>query len=167
MATTNPFTTGGGVAIEGDPVQALAAQVNRINKTALYAPAPGALTRDLASAALLLMQTIAIAAAVSDPYATDQLTELTAAMQNDPVGYVSARIVPITQALAVYGDRLGLPPASVGITKKDPRFKIKWDGWMYTSAIAASLTALIAVTSAAKYLATRRRAAPAPAPAAP
>lgn len=155
---TDPFNTSGGVAIQGDPVQALAAQVNRITKAELYAPAPGQISRDLASSALVLMQTIAIAAAINDPYAVDQLNAITAAMKQDPIGYVRPRVVQITQALAVYGDSLGLPPAKAGITQKDPRFGIKWDGWMYTGAIAAGLTALIAVTATAKRLATRRAA---------
>lgn len=151
-----PFTTGGGVAIQGDPVQALAAQVNRLTKQNLYAPAPGQLTRDLASSALVLMQTIAIAAAIRDPYAVDQLNTLTAALAQDPVGYVSSHVVQITQALAVYGDQLKLPPAKAGITKADPRFGIKWDAWMYTGAIAGGLASLIGAVTLAKRLSRSR-----------
>lgn len=153
----DPFHTSSGVAVQGDPVVALAAQVNRINGKAQFAPAPGQLSVDLALAALVIMQTITIAAAVSDPLAVDQLNAITAAFKSNPVGYVAPRITQITQAIAIYGDTLGIPPAKIGITQKDPRFSIKWDGWMWVGALAAGATALLGAVVGARRLALRAR----------
>lgn len=154
---TDPFSTSGAQVVQGDPVQALAAQVNRLVEKQLYAPAPGQLTRDLAASALVLMQTIAIAAAVTDPLAADQVGVLTQALK-DPVNYVAPRVTQITQALAIYGDQLGLAPAKTGITQRDPRFTRKWDGWMWTGAIALGLTAALGASRIAKRLARPRAA---------
>jgi hypothetical protein len=149
-----PFISSGAV-ISGDPVVALAAQVNRILERELYAPAPGQLSRDLAASAIVLMQTISIAAAVHDPMAAEQVGELTQALK-DPVPYVSSRVAQMARALAIYGDQLGKPPAKEGITKRDPRFGRKWDGWMWASAIGGLGVAALGAGLAAKRLATRR-----------
>lgn len=144
----DPFAKQSGMVIWGDPVIALAAQVNRLTESQLYSPAPGQLSRDLASSAIMLMQTIAIAAALTDPGATDEVNALTQAMK-DPVPYVAPRVPQITRALAIYGDRLGRSPAQVGITKRDPRFSHKWDTWMWLSVVgAASITAIGAMVAA-------------------
>lgn len=147
----DPFQSSGGVTIQGDPIQALAAQVNRITRQTTFTPAPGQLTRDLATSAIVLMQGIALAAAPSDPYAAQQATELAQAIRN-PTDYVSARVTQITQALAVYGDAKGLPPAKVGITRRDPRFAVKWDGWMWAGALAAGLSVAIGAATLARRL---------------
>lgn len=153
----DPFAITSGQAVSGDPVVALAAQVNRILERPLYAPAPGALSRDLAASAIVLLQTIAIAAAVTDPHAAEQVNVLTQALR-DPITYVSPRVKQITRALSIYGDQLGRPPAEVGITERDPRFARKWDGWMWASAIGGLGTLALAASRIAKRLGRQRTA---------
>ena len=153
----DPFVPSG-QAVQGDPVIALAAQVNRVLQQELYAPGPGQLSRDLASSAIVLMQTIAIAAAITDPLAADQVGLLTQALAKDPIGYVSPRVKQITQALAIFGDQLGRPAAKVGITTRDPRFTRKWDAWMWASAIGVGLTAALGAGLVAKRLGRARAA---------
>ncbi len=123
LVTANSITP----EISGSPLVAFYAQLNRFRKHAGQAEFPlaaGTITPDAAYTALLLLQARLVSGLVSlpDPAVLQEQQKLEAAMR-DAVGYVSPRLVEVTQTLAIYGDLIGLPVAKVGITTSALRKK--------------------------------------------
>lgn len=107
-------------AITGDPTIALVAQINRWRARAnlpLYPLTVEALDRPVALEALgLLQQRLATDLAMTaDISVMNEMVRLQQAVAQDPLGYVRANRVVVTQTLALYGNSLGLPPAVYGI----------------------------------------------------
>jgi hypothetical protein len=112
---TSIIQAGQGAPVIGDPVLALAAQINRFQKAAglpLVAATPGAVTLDIASRALALklqQLTAALAANPGDAATASQIQAIIAA-QGNPIPYVQANLAALTQQLQAFADaQLGKP----------------------------------------------------------
>lgn len=141
--------------IQGDPVQALIAQLNRFASVDNVAPfTSNVLDTNVSLRALnLLRRQAETAKAGGDPSAQDLLNELSQPLTiMDPRSYISARIAQTTHILANYGDSLKLPTAKVGITTRDPRFQKKWGPWKWALAIAGIGAATIGAGIAAQRI---------------
>jgi hypothetical protein len=122
---TDPGKTGLAPGIQGDPVIALIAQLNRYRK-AKNAPelplVPGPLTPAIALEALTILRDRLNAAntRLPDPSTAKQLAEiqrlLTASIPMAYLGYAFANIDLITQQLALNANAQGYAPAKAGIT---------------------------------------------------
>lgn len=146
--------------IQGDPMVALVAQLNRFRtRQKLTQPLPelplvaGPITNEIAIEAITLLQARALSA-IEDPLAAASANELTIALRQ-PIQYVAPRVSSIAQMLALFGDSLGLPPAKAGITRADPRFVKTWDVWMWASVLGSVGLASILVAFGARRLRAR------------
>lgn len=126
---------GAGPVIQGDPVVALLAQLNRFAGKTLSPPG-GAAPRKYVSAEFTLgataFDTRAASSAVAiliDRYQYAPLTGYDKSKViwatsglDDPKTFVLANLDIIVPQIALYGDSLNLPAAPVGITTRDPKF---------------------------------------------
>jgi len=127
---------GTSVMVQGDPVVALIAQLNRFagkqvtlssGKKATYVKAPfalatGKITDAIAtSAAMILVDRFQDAPL--ETYDQTSVDWAIAGLAGDTVAFVTGNLATITVAISQFGDKLGLEPAKVGITKRDPRFQ--------------------------------------------
>ncbi len=143
--------------VQGDPVVALIAQVNRFAGRSLkigtcgsraYVPRAfplnGGLTDAVTTAAALIIHDryACVAVQIVNPQ------KLQWAIQgiSDSIAFVSQNLDEITLTLAQVGDSLGLSPANVGITTVDPKLKPKsklpyivFGGSLLVAAIVAGL----------------------------
>ena len=124
--------------VSGDPTIALIAQVNRFRRSAgqperQLVAMP--ITADLANEVINIERARVSKAytVVKDPQVLLMIKALDAAMAN-PVAYVAPRATSLTQSIALYGDALGLPPASVGITTVSTAFG--WSGLRWAMTLA-------------------------------
>lgn len=122
------------VAVQGDPVVALIAQVNRfVGKSRGVGSVPFPLASSLddsfigtklaTSAIIIALQRIDAAPLMLQDHKHKR--QLSDALTN-PVPYVRAHLNQLTTTIAQFGDSKGLAPAAVGITKADPRFTPKF-----------------------------------------
>lgn len=105
--------------ITGDPVKALIQQVNRFAPPAppayaiIAAPFPlatGAVTLDVATAAMLILQRSALDPTMSGIGSVAVVAGIAIGML-DPVGYVTSNIAAVISTIQLYGDSVGLPSA--------------------------------------------------------
>lgn len=107
--------------ISGSPIVAFYAQLNRYRVHSNQPPfdlATPTVTNEAALTAILLLQARLASGLIQIPdtaTAQQEMAKLDAALK-DPVTYVNGQLAHITQTLAIYGDTIGLPVASVGIT---------------------------------------------------
>jgi hypothetical protein len=150
---------GGGSQIVGDPVIALAAQLNRFAGknfslgggqrhyvNAAFPLASGNLTDQMATAAVLI---------VFDRYQYAPLTTYSGSKAKwannglaNAVPFVTANLAEIVTTIAEFGDSLGLEPAAVGITTKSDKFK---------SAFPVGTVAIVGGLIVAAILVSRRK----------
>lgn len=106
---TSIMNTGAGSPVVGDPVVALATQINRFQKAAGLPPVsatPGVVTMDIASRALaikLQQLTAALAVNPGDVATTQQISAIIAA-QGNPLPYVQNNLVTLVQQIQAYAD---------------------------------------------------------------
>lgn len=114
--------------LSGDPVAALVAQLNRFRKRDRRPALPITviLTPGIAYAALYTVREryAAALATTGDTRINSEITRIDRAMSGDPhlpdvVTAVKNDIVSIVQTLALYGDSLGLEPATIGIVSEE------------------------------------------------
>lgn len=152
-----------GPSIKGDPTIALLAQLNRFAGK-LLTPGDGC-TRELnflskptyplvASALDLRAATAAVVILYHRYYCspTGFFDKGKALWANsgllDPIRFVNANMSTIVPTIAQFGDKLGLEPAVVGITERDPRF---------TPSFPIKTAALLGVFAVAAIVVTQRR----------
>lgn len=135
--------------IQGDPVVALIAQLNRFAGSS-YKVGTGCSARRYVSRVLPLMPTLTDEAATAanillyDRYNCvsldtwgKQKAKWALDGMNDSIPFVLANLEEITLTIAQVGDALDLAPASVGITNVDPRLKPKVNVGAYVGGAAA------------------------------
>ena len=123
--------------VDGNPVVALIAQLNRFAGKAFdepgCSPPSTFLKTPLPLVAVLDRQTASVAnvivthsvSCVSDATLVDfkEVRLLKEAWLRDPIGWVTSDLTGITVRIAQYADSLGLALATAGITKRDPNIK--------------------------------------------
>jgi hypothetical protein len=119
--------------VQGDPVQALIAQLNRFAgktlavgscRAARYVsrtiPLSSGLTYEAALLAANLMYSRYDCVPIS-LWGDDRVRWIAKGRDGDVVGFVAQNLAEFTVTIAQLGDQLGLDPASVGITTVDPK----------------------------------------------
>jgi len=140
LGAANPFAAGANPygAVEGNPIVALIAQVNRFaGKTIPCSVSSGAASGGLRVLNNPLPLTPVVTGDVA--YAAAQITYaryncsgmdfwsdtksnwVLRALQSDTIAWVNQNLNELTVTLAQYGDSQGYPPADVGITKVDEK----------------------------------------------
>lgn len=111
--------SGAAPTINGDHVVALYAQLNRYRARAGQVPfvTGPVITTEAAYTAIMLMQARLVSGLIQipDPEIVQQQEALNVALKN-PIAYVQQNLDTVVQTLAVYGDTIGLPSATVGVT---------------------------------------------------
>jgi hypothetical protein len=123
-----PEETGLGPNISGDPFLALVAQVNRfVGRKAgpdRAFPLSAALLGDFERYKVKVIASNLFVERYSDTFLVD-LKKLRWAIEGSKPenveAFVQANLTEIVQTLALYGDKLGLEPATYGVTARDPR----------------------------------------------
>ena len=142
--------------IKGDPTVALIAQLNRFAKRTV-SPGGGYGNRNyLPAGELPLASSLDDKAAttavliVNDRYgcvAVDVFSKQKAAWAlsglANAVPFVTANLAELTTTIAQFGDSLGLSPATVGITNRDPKFTPKFPVTTVAIVGALALAAII------------------------
>lgn len=144
MATTislgaDPFATAGMApySVQGDPIVALIAQVNRFaGKTIDTGRCTGSAARTMPGNKLLLVPAMTLEVAIRaaqlvqaryscvatfDMFSASKEDWVLNAIQGDTVTWANANLHEITMTIAQFGDSLGLSPAAVGITTRDEK----------------------------------------------
>lgn len=129
---------GSGAQINGDPVMALIAQLNRFAGKTLSPP--GCKPRRYVNAAYAMTPTLtdaqatAAAIIVHDRYAcvpvehtSSKIKWASDGISGDSRAWALRNIHELVVTIAQFGDALGLPPAAYGITEVDKRFGKKLD----------------------------------------
>jgi hypothetical protein len=131
------------VQVAGDPVLALIAQLNRFaGKTFSPEGCGGTAARHYVNTAFPMVPQLTDAAAtaaaliVYDRYRCAPIDQslgetkskwASAALSGDTTGWAMQNLAEIVPTIAQFGDSLGLPPASYGITTTDKKFAPKLD----------------------------------------
>lgn len=155
-AVTDMMTKLPGISptISGSPLVAFYAQLNRYRGHSNQPPfdlATPTVTNEAALTAILLLQARLASGLIQIPdtaTAQNEMAKLDAALK-DPITYVNARLSQVTQTLAVYGDTIGLPVASVGITTSSVK-RTRWG-------LALGLTAVLGLAAWGGYRYWRSR----------
>lgn len=140
LVLLGPEDTGLGPQVQGDPMIALLAQLNRfagrtlnagVNCTGCkktssrrYVAAPYPLVANafnLAAATSAVMLLVDRYQYVPDSSFDKRLSDWAMSGYDDPMSFVLDNTATIVPMIAQFGDRLGLDPAEVGITERDPR----------------------------------------------
>ncbi len=140
--------------IAGSPLVAFYAQLNRYrahSQQPLFDLATPTVTPEAAVTAILLLQARLLSGLIQipDQAAVQREIALLDAGLKNPVGYVQPQITQVTQTLAVYGDMIGLPVASVGITTNSVK-RTRWG-------LAFGLTAVLGLAAWGGYRIWRSR----------
>lgn len=156
MGAVDIASTGSGSQVQGDPVVALLAQLNRfagkellvggskaprVYVRAAFPLATGNLTDAQATAAVMIL----IDRYQSAPLGTYSGSKASWAINGlaNAIPFVTANLEEITTTIAEFGDSLGLSPAPVGITTKAEKFKPKFP--YGTVAIVGGFFAVVAI----------------------
>lgn len=139
------------VMLVGDKAVALTAQVNRFLKHDGYPEQPlqpGVITLATGLTALGILNARLTASLINEKDSAARVgisTEMhnISAAQSDPVAYVQSHLEQVTRTLAIWGDIQGYPPASVGITTRDPRIRRWYQTWWGMGLLGAGVLGVL------------------------